>query len=196
VQLALALRERLTEQVASWRRRGHLLDFGMGIDLGYATLGTLGLEGRSEYGAIGPVVHVATRLRDAAHDGQILITQRVQAALEEPFETIELPHYGPPSLGRPVQVLALERLGPRLPPAAPPAAETNGGPLTAREREVAALIARGYTNRQIAEVLVVAEATAVRHVANILNKLGMGSRAQVAVWAVQRGLPTSTTTPL
>jgi non-specific serine/threonine protein kinase len=60
--------------------------------------------------------------------------------------------------------------------------------LTAREREVAALIAGGFTNRQIAQALVIAEATAVRHVANILNKLSMSSRAQVAVWATEQGL--------
>jgi DNA-binding NarL/FixJ family response regulator len=68
--------------------------------------------------------------------------------------------------------------------------------LTSREREVAVLIARGCTNRQIADALVVADATAVRHVANILTKLGMNSRAQVAVWAVQQGLTTKTTTHL
>ena len=49
-----------------------------------------------------------------------------------------------------------------------------------------ALIAKGYTNREIAEELVIAEGTAVRHVANILNKLNLKSRAQVAVWAVER----------
>jgi DNA-binding NarL/FixJ family response regulator len=53
---------------------------------------------------------------------------------------------------------------------------------------VAVLIARGFTNRQIAETLVVAEATAVRHVANILNKLNLSSRARVAVWAFEQGL--------
>jgi len=60
------------------------------------------------------------------------------------------------------------------------------GPLSEREREVVALIAQGVTNRAIAEQLVIAEATAVRHVANILNKLGFHSRAQIAVWAVER----------
>jgi predicted ATPase/DNA-binding CsgD family transcriptional regulator/DNA-binding XRE family transcriptional regulator len=58
------------------------------------------------------------------------------------------------------------------------------GPLTERERQVVALIVRGLTNREVAEELVIAEGTAVRHVANILNKLGLRSRAQVAVWAV------------
>jgi DNA-binding NarL/FixJ family response regulator len=51
-----------------------------------------------------------------------------------------------------------------------------------------ALIAQGLINREIARELVIAEATAVRHVANILGKLGLRSRAQVAVWAVERGL--------
>jgi len=56
------------------------------------------------------------------------------------------------------------------------------GALTAREREVASLIAEGHTNRQIAAALVIAEPTAERHVANILSKLGLHSRAQVAAW--------------
>jgi len=61
-------------------------------------------------------------------------------------------------------------------------------PLTPREREVAALIAQGLSNREIAARLVVAERTAEGHVQNILNKLGVGSRTQVAVWAVEHGL--------
>jgi non-specific serine/threonine protein kinase len=64
--------------------------------------------------------------------------------------------------------------------------------LTAREREVAALVAQGLTNRQIAAKLVVTERTAETHVQNILNKLGFTSRAQVAAWAVEQGLHTAT----
>ena len=60
--------------------------------------------------------------------------------------------------------------------------------LTPREREVAALIAQGKTNREIAVVLVIAERTADTHVQHILNKLGIGSRAQIAGWAVAHGL--------
>lgn len=63
------------------------------------------------------------------------------------------------------------------------------GPLTAREREVAALVSRGLTNREIATTLVISERTADAHVQNILNKLGFGSRAQIAAWAVEHGLP-------
>jgi non-specific serine/threonine protein kinase len=61
-------------------------------------------------------------------------------------------------------------------------------PLTAREVQVAVLIARGKTNRDIAEELVIAEGTTERHVANILGKLGYSSRSQVAAWAAERGL--------
>ena len=60
--------------------------------------------------------------------------------------------------------------------------------LTAREREVAALVAEGKTSRQIADALVVSERTAEVHVSNILRKLGFTSRTQIAVWAVERGL--------
>jgi predicted ATPase/DNA-binding CsgD family transcriptional regulator/DNA-binding XRE family transcriptional regulator len=65
-------------------------------------------------------------------------------------------------------------------------------PLTRREREVASLIARGYTNREIAAELVIANRTADTHVEHILRKLDLPSRAQVAVWAAEHGLlPTS-----
>jgi non-specific serine/threonine protein kinase len=61
-------------------------------------------------------------------------------------------------------------------------------PLTRREREVAAYLARGRTNRQIAEALVISERTTEMHVSNLLAKLGLTSRAQAAVWAAARGL--------
>jgi serine/threonine-protein kinase PknK len=58
-------------------------------------------------------------------------------------------------------------------------------PLTEREREVAALVATGLTNKQIADTLVITKQTADKHVGNILGKLGVASRAQVAVWWIQ-----------
>ena len=64
--------------------------------------------------------------------------------------------------------------------------------LTEREREVAALVARGLTNKQIADALVITKLTADKHVGNILGKLGAASRAQVAVWWVSHaGVPTA-----
>jgi predicted ATPase/DNA-binding CsgD family transcriptional regulator len=70
----------------------------------------------------------------------------------------------------------------------PPGRGGAGAPsaLTAREHEVAALIARGMSNRGIADTLVISPATAARHVANIFTKLGFSSRAQVAAWVVER----------
>jgi DNA-binding CsgD family transcriptional regulator len=62
--------------------------------------------------------------------------------------------------------------------------------LSRREREVAALVARGLTNREIARTLFLSERTAENHVQHILAKLGFGSRAQIAAWAVSEGLPT------
>ena len=60
------------------------------------------------------------------------------------------------------------------------------GDLSAREHEVGALIARGYSNRQIARELVISERTVDSHVSNILRKLSLGSRAQIAAWLVRR----------
>ncbi|MFI6318575.1 ATP-binding protein [Nonomuraea sp. NPDC050556] len=73
-------------------------------------------------------------------------------------------------------------------PAAPPPAAAPADPpptLTAREREIAKLVARGLSNRAIADELVISPATSARHVANILAKLSFSSRAQIAVWATE-----------
>src|SRR5262249_13755732 len=64
------------------------------------------------------------------------------------------------------------------PPATAPASDGRSSPLSRREQEVAARIAEGKSNREIAAALVIAEPTADRHVANIFNKLGVHSRAQ------------------
>jgi DNA-binding NarL/FixJ family response regulator len=70
--------------------------------------------------------------------------------------------------------------------AAVPLSPGGSSMLTPREREIASLIARGLSNRGIADELVISPATAARHVANIFTKLGFSSRAQVAAWAAQR----------
>ena len=68
------------------------------------------------------------------------------------------------------------------------AAKASFGGLTARERQVAALVAQGRSNREIAQVLVVTERTVAVHISNILAKLSLTSRTQIATWAVARGL--------
>lgn len=82
VQMAVAMRGRLSELSSKWRRQSHELGFGVGIAYGYATLGTIGFEGRSEYSATGTVVNLAARLCAEARDGQILIDSKVRAALD------------------------------------------------------------------------------------------------------------------
>lgn len=83
VRLGCALREEMSELTPRWRKRGYDLDFGAGIALGYATCGEVGFEGRSDYAAIGAVTNLASRLADEAAGGQILITQRLRAEVED-----------------------------------------------------------------------------------------------------------------
>jgi DNA-binding NarL/FixJ family response regulator len=66
--------------------------------------------------------------------------------------------------------------------------EITAEPLSSREREVLALISRGYSNREIAEQLVISEKTARTHVSRVLNKLGLSSRTQAALWAIKNGV--------
>jgi DNA-binding CsgD family transcriptional regulator len=68
------------------------------------------------------------------------------------------------------------------------AAKAAYGGLTERERDVAALIAAGRSNREIGDALFMSERTAATHVGNILGKLGLRTRAQIAAWAQERGL--------
>jgi non-specific serine/threonine protein kinase len=67
-------------------------------------------------------------------------------------------------------------------------AKRRGQALSIREREVAALLARGFSNQQIGATLFITEKTAAHHVQHILDKLAFRSRAQVAAWAVRQGL--------
>jgi DNA-binding CsgD family transcriptional regulator len=84
---------------------------------------------------------------------------------------------------------AVDTLLPRIPAPSPRrAAKRAYDGLTAREREVATLIARGLSNRALADTLVLSERTIAKHVENILSKLGVASRTQIATWAIERGL--------
>jgi adenylate cyclase len=83
VQMALEMRAALEALMGKWRRLGHEIGFGIGIAHGYATLGTIGFEGRFDYAAIGTVANVASRLCDEAQPGQILISPRVLMSVEK-----------------------------------------------------------------------------------------------------------------
>ena len=95
VLMALELRNALGALTQTWSRLGHEIGFGIGIAHGFATLGTIGYEGRFDYAAIGTVSNVASRLCDAAKPGQILISPRVLTKVEnvvkvEPVGEFEL----------------------------------------------------------------------------------------------------------
>jgi class 3 adenylate cyclase len=83
VNMALDMRVAIGALIEKWRRIGHDLGFGIGIENGFATLGTIGFEGRFDYAAIGTVSNVASRLCDEAKAGQILISPRVLLAVED-----------------------------------------------------------------------------------------------------------------
>ena len=83
IRMAVAMRDRVQALALGWHKRGHQLGFGVGIAQGYATLGRIGFKGRVDYGAIGTVTNVASRLCNEARPGQVLISQRVYAAIED-----------------------------------------------------------------------------------------------------------------
>jgi class 3 adenylate cyclase len=83
VQMALEMRNAIGALTEKWRQLGHEIGFGIGIAHGYATLGTIGFEGRFDYAAIGTVSNVASRLCDEAKPDQILISPRVLIAVKD-----------------------------------------------------------------------------------------------------------------
>jgi class 3 adenylate cyclase len=83
VLMAIDMRAAIGALIEKWRKLGHDIGFGIGIAHGFATLGTIGFEGRFDYAAIGTVSNVASRLCDEAKPGQILISPRVLMAVED-----------------------------------------------------------------------------------------------------------------
>jgi class 3 adenylate cyclase len=109
IRLSLEAQERFAQLAAAWRKRGTDLGLGIGIEAGYATLGRIGFEGRYDYGAVGPVTNLASRLSTHANAGQILIGQRIFAAVEGSVETAPVGELDLKGFGR--AVVAHEVLG-------------------------------------------------------------------------------------
>ena len=82
ITMAVAMRDRFAGLAADWRRRGYVLELGIGIATGYATLGRIGFEGRYDYGAIGNAIILASRLSGEAAPGEILVSARSLAEAE------------------------------------------------------------------------------------------------------------------
>jgi class 3 adenylate cyclase len=111
VRFALAAQERLARLAEGWRKRGIELALGVGIEAGYATLGRIGFEGRYDYGAVGPVANLASRLSTHAAPRQILIGQRLFGAVEDTVEAAPAGKLELKGFARPVPAYEVLGLG-------------------------------------------------------------------------------------
>jgi class 3 adenylate cyclase/HAMP domain-containing protein len=109
VKMAVEMRDTIGPLTERWRNRGHSLGFGIGIALGYATLGQVGFEQRLEYAAIGSVTNLASRLCSEAHANQIVVSRRVYGMVEPWVEARALDDLQLKGFNHPV--LAMEILG-------------------------------------------------------------------------------------
>ncbi len=132
VRMAIEMRDAVQRLLEEWRRRGHALGFGTGIDMGYATVGRIGFEGRFDYAAIGTVTNLSARLCQEAGDGQILVSQRVYAEVEGLVEAVPLGALTLRGFARPLIAFGLLHLRADGPEARQPLAK-DGRPL-AREQ--------------------------------------------------------------
>jgi adenylate cyclase len=107
IRMAVAMRERVNDLSAGWRKRGYDLALGVGIAEGYATLGAIGFEGRWDYGAIGTVTNLAARLCSEAKGGQVLVTSRVAGAVEDLVDCEEVGALTLKGLLRPVPTFSV-----------------------------------------------------------------------------------------
>src|ERR1700709_775029 len=103
VKMAIEMRDEIGALTERWRNRGHSLGFGVGIALGYATLGQIGFEQRLEYAAIGSVTNLASRLCDEAKANQIVVSRRVYGMVEQwadmaPLDDLQLKGFNHPVL--------------------------------------------------------------------------------------------------
>lgn len=102
IRMALDMRAREKALSAAWHRRGFQLNFGLGIAQGFATIGTIGFEGRWDYTAIGTVVNLAARLCGSAKPGQILVPQRLVWTVEDIVDAEHVADFNLKGLTRPV----------------------------------------------------------------------------------------------
>ena len=102
IRMAVAMRERTRELARRWEQLGYDLGFGVGIAQGYATIGAIGFEGRWDYAAIGTVTNLANHLCREAQAGQILVSPRVAADVEQVADLQEVGELALKGLRRPV----------------------------------------------------------------------------------------------
>ena len=103
VRMAVEMQREFSRLGENWNRRGYDLSIGIGIAQGYATLGAIGFEGRLDYGAIGAVCSLASRLCAHAKGGQILVSQRIFACVADTVEAESVGELELKGFHRPVQ---------------------------------------------------------------------------------------------
>lgn len=111
VRMAVAMRDRFGELSGPWTRRGYDLGFGIGIATGYATLGRIGFEGRYDYGMVGMAVIIASRLSSAAAAGQVLLSPRTHAAVDESVTVENVGELQLKGFSRPMAVVNVLNVG-------------------------------------------------------------------------------------
>jgi len=111
LRMAMAMQGRMAELCKGWRRLGHRLGFGVGISLGYATVGMVGSEGRYDYTASGTAVNLAARLCDEAADGEILLSPRAYAAVEDHFAAESTGEISLKGISAPVEIFRVVTTG-------------------------------------------------------------------------------------
>lgn len=107
VEMAFAMQEDTLKLSARWKKKGYTLGLGIGIAQGYATVGAIGFEGRIDYGAIGTVTNMASRLCELAEPGEILAAQRVHMEVEERVFAEDLGEVPLHGFARPVRAFRL-----------------------------------------------------------------------------------------
>ncbi|MEP1352878.1 MAG: GAF domain-containing protein [Tateyamaria sp.] len=107
VRLALAMRDKMRELCAQWKKLGHRLGFGVGISFGYATVGIVGSAGRFDYTASGTSINTAARLCDMAANDEILMSPRTWAAVEGDVEAESRGEVDMKGIREPVEVFAI-----------------------------------------------------------------------------------------
>jgi DNA-binding CsgD family transcriptional regulator len=178
--VAAALEAQLSLQAADWEE---LCEVRVGMAV---HTGDVDLWGEHYFGI---TLFRCALLLSLGHAGQVLLSGATAELVSEALPPRASVRY----LGqhRLIPLSGAQRIAqllhPQLPAQFPPLRTLDGltgyGPLTAREREIVALIASGHSNRDIAESLVLAPSTVERHVANVFSKLNLNSRTQVAAWS-------------
>ena len=107
LRLAISLRARMSELCRTWKRMGYQLGFGVGVSLGYATVGMVGFEDRSDYTASGTAINVGSRLCEMAKNGEILLSTRAAIAVEDDFPLVSVGDVTLKGIREPVEIFKL-----------------------------------------------------------------------------------------